>query len=625
MDINQKITEELGVKKWQVEAAVKLIDEGNTIPFISRYRKEATGSLNDEQLRKLYERLMYLRNLEEKKEQVLATIEEQGKLTEELKLQILAAETLVVVEDLYRPYRPKRRTRATIAKEKGLEPLAALITLQKTKVPIEEAAKSYISEEKEVKTAGEAINGAKDIIAEYISDEADYRIYIRDLTAKQGKITSIAKDAQTESVYEMYYEFEEPITKLAGHRILALNRGEKEKILTVKVEAPEERILQYLEKKVISSDNVYTTPILQEVIEDSYKRLIAPAIEREIRSALTETAEAGAIKVFGKNLKQLLMQPPVAGRVVLGWDPAFRTGCKLAVVELPDAGLASALPNMPVCAVTAIGPDGVSRSVERLAALAAGVMRKDAVCVTAPEQPKAVLSELVVAAAKAECELVVPDAEDITFLEAEKFTSKVDYGGYTAPLAFLGRHAAGNAAVAVELALALWRKGFEIPDEAILAGLAAVENRSSIRVLSQKPLIILDACRTPQQAAALLRVLNMAKVRHMSAVIGLTEEEGAESFLAALETGLTSEEQKKDKSTMPGMGENPFDKVFLVAPAGTEAALAERLTEKARYHFDAVFCPTLAEAVEQAKANSRRGLLVCGSEAIALEALKLFS
>ena len=300
-------------------------------------------------------------------------------------------------------------------------------------------------------------------------------------------------------------------------------------------------------------------------------------------------------------------------------------GCKLAVVELPDAGLASALPNMPVCAVTAIGPDGVSRSVERLAALAAGVMRKDAVCVTAPEQPKAVLSELVVAAAKAECELVVPDAEDITFLEAEKFTSKVDYGGYTAPLAFLGRHAAGNAAVAVELALALWRKGFEIPDEAILAGLAAVENRSSIRVLSQKPLIILDACRTPQQAAALLRVLNMAKVRHMSAVIGLTEEEGAESFLAALETGLTSEEQKKDKSTMPGMGENPFDKVFLVAPAGTEAALAERLTEKARYHFDAVFCPTLAEAVEQAKANSRRGLLVCGSEAIALESLILFS
>ena len=298
-------------------------------------------------------------------------------------------------------------------------------------------------------------------------------------------------------------------------------------------------------------------------------------------------------------------------------------GCALAVVELPDAGLAEALPKMPVCAVTSIGPDGISASLERSAALAAGVMRKGSICVTAPEQPKAVVSELIVAAGKADCELVVPDPDDITSLEAEKFASRVDYGGYTVPLAFLGRHAAGNAAVAVELALALWRKGFEIPDEAILAGLAAVENRCSIRVLSQKPLIILDACRTPQQAAALLRVLNMAKVRHMSAVIGLTEEEGAESFLAALETGLTSEEQKKDKSTMPGMGENPFDKVFLVAPAGTEAALAERLTEKARYHFDAVLCPSLADAVEQAKDNSRRGLLVCGSEAIALEAEKL--
>ena len=333
MDINQKLTEELGVKKWQVEAAVKLIDEGNTIPFISRYRKEATGSLNDEQLRKLHERLLYLRNLEEKKEQVLATIEEQGKLTESLKAQILAAETLVVVEDLYRPYRPKRRTRATIAKEKGLEPLAALIMLQKTEVPIEEAAKAYISEEKEVKTVEEVIAGAKDIIAEYISDEADYRIYIRDLTVKQGKIISTAKDAEAESVYEMYYEFEEPIGKLAGHRILALNRGEKEKILTVKVEAPEERILQYLEKKVIISENKYTTPILREVIEDSYKRLIAPAIEREIRNDLTEKAEDGAIEVFGKNLEQLLMQPPIVGQVVLGWDPAFRTGCKLAVVD----------------------------------------------------------------------------------------------------------------------------------------------------------------------------------------------------------------------------------------------------------------------------------------------------
>ena len=298
-------------------------------------------------------------------------------------------------------------------------------------------------------------------------------------------------------------------------------------------------------------------------------------------------------------------------------------GCKLAVVELPDAGLAAALPAMPVCAVTAIGPDGISRSVERSAALAAGVMREGSICVTAPEQPKAALSELIVAAGKCNCELVVPDPEDITFLEAEKFTSKVDYGGYTVPLAFLGRHAAGNAAIAVEMALALWRKGFEIPDEAILEGLAAVENRSSIRVLSQKPLVILDACRTPQQAAALLRVLNMAKVRHMSAVVGLSEEEGAEAFFTALENGLTPEEQKKDKQTMPGMGENPFDQVFLVTPSGVEAALTERLLEKARYHFDAVLCESLDEAVKQAKANSRRGLLVCGSEAIALEAAKL--
>ena len=333
MDIIQKLTEELEVKKWQVEAAVQLIDEGNTIPFISRYRKEVTGALNDEQLRKLYERLQYLRNLEEKKEQVLATIEEQGNLTEELKAQILAAETLVVVEDLYRPYRPKRRTRATIAKEKGLEPLSALIMLQKLDIPLEQAAADYISEEKEVATAQEAIEGAKDIIAEYISDEANYRIYIRDLTTKQGKMVSAAKDAEAQSVYEMYYEFEEPITKLAGHRVLALNRGEKEKFLTVKVDAPEELILQYLEKQVIISDNEYTTPVLKDVIADSYKRLIAPAIEREIRNELTEKAEDGAIEVFGKNLEQLLMQPPIVGQTVLGWDPAFRTGCKLAVVD----------------------------------------------------------------------------------------------------------------------------------------------------------------------------------------------------------------------------------------------------------------------------------------------------
>ena len=300
-------------------------------------------------------------------------------------------------------------------------------------------------------------------------------------------------------------------------------------------------------------------------------------------------------------------------------------GCTLAVVELPDAGLAEALPKMPVCAVTSIGPDGISASLERSAALAAGVMRKGSICVTAPEQPKAVVSELIVAAGKADCELVVPDPDDITFLEAEKFASRVDYGGYTVPLAFLGRHAAGSAAIAVELALALCKKGYDISDEAILEGLAAVENRSSIRVLSQRPLVVLDACRTPQQAIALLRVLNMAKVRHLSAVIGLAEEEGAEAFFSALESGLTAENQKKDRTTMPGMSENPFDKVFLVPPAGTDAAMTERLLEKARYHFDAKLCGSLAEAVELARANSRRGLLICGGEAIALEAADLLA
>ncbi len=333
MDINQKITEELGVKKWQVEAAVKLIDEGNTIPFIARYRKEATGTLDDEQLRKLHERLLYLRNLEEKKEQVLGSIEEQGKLTEELRNQILQAETLVVVEDLYRPYRPKRRTRATIAKEKGLEPLAMTIRLQKLDHSLEEEAAAFVNPEKEVETVEEAIAGAADIIAESISDEADYRIWIRKQTMQKGLITSVAKDMEAESVYEMYYEFEEPVRKLAGHRILALNRGEKEKILTVKVEAPEEDVLRYLEKKIIRRDNPYTNEILRENIADAYKRLIAPAIEREIRNELTEQAEDGAIEVFKKNLEQLLMAPPIKGHTVLGWDPAFRTGCKLAVVD----------------------------------------------------------------------------------------------------------------------------------------------------------------------------------------------------------------------------------------------------------------------------------------------------
>ena len=333
MDIIAKLAEELGIRKGQAEAAVKLIDEGNTIPFISRYRKEATGSLNDEVLRNLFDRLNYLRNLEEKKEQVLSSIEEQGKLTEELKQQVLAAETLVAVEDLYRPYRPKRRTRATIAKEKGLEPLANIILLQMTARPLVQEAEAFLDPEKEVNTPKDAIEGAMDIIAESISDEAAYRTYIREATIKSGKIISTAKDPEAESVYEMYYDFEEGISKLAGHRILALNRGEAEKLLTVKIEAPTEQILGYLEKKIISRDNPHTTPVLKEVVEDSYKRLIAPAIEREIRNQLTERAEDGAIRVFGKNLEQLLMQPPIAGCVVLGWDPAFRTGCKLAVVD----------------------------------------------------------------------------------------------------------------------------------------------------------------------------------------------------------------------------------------------------------------------------------------------------
>ncbi len=333
MDICGKIAKELQVNKWQVEAAVKLVDEGNTIPFISRYRKEATGSLNDEILRNLHERLLYLRALEEKKEQVLGSIEEQGMLTQELKDKILAAETQVAVEDLYRPYRPKRKTRASVAKEKGLEPLAAYIKLQTAGEPLEQEAEKYIDEEKGVSTAEEALQGAKDILAEVISDEADFRTCIRNLTMKEGSLSSEAKEAEAESVYEMYYAYQEPLKKVVGHRILALNRGEKEKILTVKVNAPEEEILRYLEKQTIVSENPYTTPLLKEVVEDSYHRLIQPAIEREIRNELTEKAEDGAISVFGKNLTQLLMQPPITGKVVLGWDPAYRTGCKLAVVD----------------------------------------------------------------------------------------------------------------------------------------------------------------------------------------------------------------------------------------------------------------------------------------------------
>ena len=333
MDILNKLREELQVERWQVEAAVKLIDEGNTIPFISRYRKEATGSLNDEILRNLYERLNYLRNLEEKKTSVMASIEEQGKLTDDLKNKIQAAETLVVVEDLYRPYRPKRKTRASVAKEKGLDGLADLIREQKFSGSLEEAAAAYVNPEKGAADTKEALQGAQDILAEGISDEADYRMYIRKITMDEGKLTSTARDEKAQSVYEMYYQYEEPLKKAAGHRVLALNRGEAEKFLTVKVEAPRDRILQYLAKKVITEENPVTEAVLRAVIEDSYDRLIAPAIERDIRNELTEKAEEGAISVFGKNLEQLLMQPPIAGHVVLGWDPAFRTGCKLAVVD----------------------------------------------------------------------------------------------------------------------------------------------------------------------------------------------------------------------------------------------------------------------------------------------------
>jgi uncharacterized protein len=335
MDICLKLAQELNIKKGQAEAAVKLIDEGNTIPFISRYRKEVTGALNDEQLRNLYERLQYLRNLQEKKEQVLKSIEEVGMLTEELKEKILAAETLVLVEDLYRPYRPKRKTRAGIAKEKGLQPLALYILAQSAKEDILLEAAKFLSDEagKEVGTPEEALQGAKDIIAEQISDEADYRIFIRNLTMQEGSVKSTAKDPEVKSVYENYYEFEEKLGKIAGHRILALNRGENEKILTVKIIAPEERIIGYLQKQIITTKNLFTTPVLESVIQDAYDRLIAPAVEREIRNELTEKAENGAINVFGKNLEMLLMQPPIAGKVVLGWDPAFRTGCKLAVVD----------------------------------------------------------------------------------------------------------------------------------------------------------------------------------------------------------------------------------------------------------------------------------------------------
>ena len=333
MNINKIIADELSIKLSQVDAAVKLIDEGNTIPFISRYRKEATGALNDEQLRNLYDRLTYLRNLEEKKATILSSIEEQGLLTDELKAQINDAMTMVVLEDLYRPYRPKRRTKASIAKEKGLEGLANIILLQMTKKPLNEEAKAYLNPEKEVNTIEDAINGAKDIIAENISDDADYRMWIRKYTFNNGSIVSKAKDEKAESVYEMYYDYSEAVKKVPGHRVLAMNRGEAEKVLTVKISVDEEQIIKYLESKVIVNNNENTVPQLKEAITDAFSRLIFPSIEREIRNELTEKAEDSAINVFGKNLEQLLLQPPVSGHVVLGWDPAFRTGCKLAVVD----------------------------------------------------------------------------------------------------------------------------------------------------------------------------------------------------------------------------------------------------------------------------------------------------
>ncbi len=333
MDISAKIAEELKIQKWQVEAVEALIDEGNTIPFIARYRKEKHGSLDDEQLRNLSERLEYLRNLEEKKETVLASIESQGMLTDELKEKILAAETQVLVDDLYRPFRPKRKTRASVAKEKGLTPLADYILEMDAKEPLEIKAKEFIDSEKGVENENDALQGARDIIAEEISDNADYRAYIRKATFDEGIITSKAKDEKASSVYEMYYDYEEPVSKIVGHRVLALNRGEAEKMLVVKVNAPAERILTYLEKQVILKDNEFTTPVLKEVCLDAYTRLIEPAIEREIRNDLTDKAEDGAIDVFGKNLTQLLMQPPIVGKTVLGWDPAFRTGCKICVVD----------------------------------------------------------------------------------------------------------------------------------------------------------------------------------------------------------------------------------------------------------------------------------------------------
>ena len=366
MDIALQLAKELQIKKEQVEVTVKLIDEGNTIPFIARYRKDVTGNLNDEVLRNLHERLVYLRNLSDKQAQVISSIEEQGKMTEELRKQILEATTLVAVEDLYRPYRPKRKTRAGIAKEKGLEGLAELILAQETEEPLEKSAESYLSEEKGVATVEEAIAGAKDIIAEMISDDAAHRTYIRQATMEEGIIVSNLKKEEKEKIFEMYYDYSEPVSKVAGHRVLALNRGEDKEILKVKIDAPKERILQYLDKKTLKNENPVTTPVIKEAAEDAYDRLIAPAIEREIRNELTEKAEDGAITVFGKNLEQLLLQPPILGKVVLGWDPAFRTGCKLAVVD----------PTGKVLTTTVIFPTAPQNKVEESKKILKQIIKK---------------------------------------------------------------------------------------------------------------------------------------------------------------------------------------------------------------------------------------------------------
>ena len=336
MNIVEKITQELGLKTWQTEAVIRLIDEGNTIPFIARYRKEATGAMHDDVLRAFDERLRYLRNLEERKETILASIEEQGKLTAALRKEIEEAETAVKLEDIYRPYKPKRRTRAMIARERGLEPLALYILSGQGKTPVPVEAEKYVDEAHEVPDVKTAIQGAEDIIAETMSDSAALRAWIRRKSVREGCIVSAARTKQQaaeHSVYDNYYAYSEPVRKIPGHRVLAMNRGEKEKILSIRLEVPEEEILRFMAQKMGADQHPSTAAYIREACADAYKRLIAPSIETEIRNDLTDKAEDGAIQVFRENLRQLLMQAPLTGKTVLGWDPAFRTGCKIAVVD----------------------------------------------------------------------------------------------------------------------------------------------------------------------------------------------------------------------------------------------------------------------------------------------------